>query len=356
LERRLAKLREQIAARELDGLLVLGPENRRYLSGFTGSSGALLITQEQAFLVTDFRYVEQARAEAPGFSVVQHTDRMSTCIAQMAAGVIKRLGFESNFMTYHQFEAFSKAIEAEMIPVSGVVEALRMVKDPDEVRAISEAARIADEAFSEILGIIKPGVTEKRVALELEYLIRMAGSSGVAFESICVSGVRSSMPHGTPSDKPIESGDLVTLDFGAVIDGYRSDMTRTVIVGEPSEEQKKLYELVLDAQTRALSSVAPGKKCKEVDEVARRIINEAGHAEHFGHGLGHGVGLAVHEEPRLSPSAEDTSVLEPGMVVTVEPGVYVPGKGGVRIEDLVLVTETGHSVLSRSPKYLMSLK
>lgn len=349
-------MREQLGAREIDGLLVLGPENRRYLSGFTGSSGALLITQEKAFLVTDFRYVEQAKSEAVGFSVVQHTARMLSCIAELAAGVVKRMGFESDYLTYHQFEIFSKAIEAEMIPVSGVVEALRMIKDPEEVRAISEAASIADAAFSEILGIIRPGVTEKRIALELEYLMRMAGSSGVAFESICVSGLRSSMPHGTPTDKLIEAGDFVTLDFGAVIDGYRSDMTRTVIVGEPSEEQRKVYELVLAAQMRALSSVAPGKKCKEVDEVARRIIDEAGHANHFGHGLGHGVGLAVHEEPRLSPSAEDTCVLEPGMVVTVEPGVYVPGRGGVRIEDLVLVTETGHSVLSKSPKHLISIK
>jgi len=353
---RLEKVRAAMAEAQLDALLVGRPENRAYLSGFTGSAGLLLITQQDAYLITDFRYVEQASVEAPAFKVCRSDTTPAELVGKLCqdAGV-RRLGFEGDFVTVDDFQTYRKALpDQELLSATGLVEKLRMIKDAEEQALMRRAAAITDEAFRHILGFIRPGVTERDVAMELEFTIRRLGAQGLAFETIVASGPRSSLPHGQPTDRVIEEGDLVTLDFGARYQDYCSDMTRTVMVGEPSAKQREIYEIVLEAQQRGVAACRPGITGKELDEVCRSYIREKGYGGHFGHGTGHGVGRFIHEGPRVSTRGEQ-DVLQPGMVVTIEPGIYLPGWGGVRIEDMVLVTETGCEVLSRSPKELIIL-
>ncbi|NPV52538.1 MAG: aminopeptidase P family protein [Firmicutes bacterium] len=355
MEARLEKVRGLLRDKGIDAILVMQPENRRYLSGFTGSAGVLLIGAEYALLITDFRYVEQAQEEAPAFKVIKCGQKISDTIAEVAQNQnIRSLGFESDFITYRQHVMLSENLGfLDFIPYDGTVEGLRMVKNEDELAMIAQACALGDSAFSHILGMIRPGVSELDVALELEWHMRKKGAEGVAFDIIVASGARSALPHGRASGKRIEAGDLVVIDLGARFNGYCGDMTRTIMIGRATEEQRRVYEIVLSAQLAALEAVAPGKKGSEVDAVARDRIAREGYAEAFGHGLGHGVGLAVHEEPRLSPSGE--VALEPGMVVSVEPGVYLPDWGGVRIEDLVAVTGDGCSVFTRSDKALIEI-
>lgn len=352
---RLEKLRNSIAAAEIDGLMVTRPENRRYISGFTGSSGALVITADKAVLITDFRYVEQAKIQAPEFEVVMHgTPFVATLKEVLASCGVRRLGFESDHLTFAQHRSYSEALEGiELVPAEGLVEKIRIIKDAGEIEALAKAAELGDAALEEVLRMVRPGVTERELALELEFFMRRHGADKVGFDFIVASGERSALPHGVASDKEIKLGDLITFDFGCYYEGYTSDMTRTVVLGKADAKQREIYELVLRAQLAALEAIKPGASGVEVDKVARDIISAAGHGEHFGHGLGHGVGLMVHEGPRLSPSSAD--VLEPGMVVTDEPGVYIPGWGGVRIEDLVVVTEEGSRVLTKFPKELIEL-
>lgn len=352
---RLEKLRNSIAAAGIDGMMVMKPENRRYMSGFTGTSAVLLITTDKAVLITDFRYVEQAKIQAPDFEVVMHgTPFISTFKEVLASCGVKKLGFEADHLTFAQHKSHSEALEGiELVPTEGLVEKIRLIKDQAEIEALAKAAELGDAALEEVLRMVRPGVTERELALELEFLMRRRGADKVGFDFIVASGERSALPHGVASDRAIKTGDLITFDFGCYYEGYTSDMTRTVVLGRADAKQREVYELVLRAQLAALEAIRPGASGVDVDKVARDIISAAGHGEHFGHGLGHGVGLMVHEGPRLSPASSD--VLEPGMVVTDEPGVYIPGWGGVRIEDLVVVTEDGNRVLTKFPKELIEL-
>ncbi len=355
MSNRLEGLRARMAERELPAVLIMKDENRAYLSGFTGSSGALIITPRDAVLLTDGRYTEQAKAEAPEFRVVRHGAPMAAAAKQVAeeAG-ITRIAFEKDFLTVAQYEQWSALLAPlEMTGMEELTESLRLYKDAGEVQLMQKAQDITDAAFEHVLQFIKAGVTESEVALELEYTMKKLGADGLAFETIVASGERGALPHGRASDKVIASGDLVTMDFGASYRGYASDMTRTVMVGDPSEKQREIYELVLEAQRAGVAAVKPGLTGKEVDEVTRSIIAAKGYGDAFSHGTGHGVGLAVHEAPAVSARSEET--LRPGMVVTVEPGIYLPGFGGVRIEDMVLVTETGGRVFGRSSKDLIIL-
>lgn len=355
-ESRLQKVQAILADRQLDSLLISRPENRLYLTGFTGSSGVVLITREKAFLITDFRYVEQAGEQAPAFEVVKAETTATAALAELCQQLsLDRIGFESDFVTVDAFRSMKKSLEGrDLLPASGLVESLRIIKDESEIALMRKAAAIADEAWGQLLSAIKPGAVERDLAVELEFKMRRLGAEGPSFNTIVASGVRSALPHGVASDKVIQKGDLVTFDFGAQYQGYCSDTTRTVMVGEPSPKQRKIYEIVLEAQVRGVRACRPGMTGQELDEVCRSYIREKGYADAFGHGTGHGVGLAIHEEPRVSIRGSDT-ILKPGMVVTIEPGIYLPGWGGVRIEDSVLVTESGCERLTQSSKELMIL-
>lgn len=354
---RLARLRQRMAAEGLDALWISAPANRRYLSGFSGSSGWLLITAREAELWTDFRYLDQAAQEAPGYTVVRHEAQLYPHLARRLQELeVRRLGFEAEHVRYGEWQRMRAALpeSLELVGIGGWVEQLRRVKDEAELALIRQAARIADEALLEVLAGLRPGMAERQVALELEFAMRRRGATAAAFDLIVVSGPRSALPHGQPGPHPLEAGQFVTLDYGAVVGGYCSDCTRTVVVGRATPRHREVYQVVLEAQRRALEAIRPGVLGAEVDRAARQVIEAAGYGDRFGHATGHGVGLEVHEGPRLSALAEDER-LEPGMVVTVEPGIYIPGWGGVRIEDLVVVTEDGGEILTRVSKDLLEV-
>jgi len=355
LEKRLAVLREKLAANNLSAAFIYSKENRRYISGFTGSTGYVIVTADKAYFVTDFRYRDQAQQQCVGFEVIIHGSSLICQLKEtLSNSNVKTLGIEEGTMTVAFYENLKSSLDnVELLPLKGIMDELRLYKDAEEIENIAKAAAIADDAFTHILSFIKPGIREVEVAVELEYFCKKHGAAEMSFDSIVASGVRSSLPHGVFSQKVINNGEFLTLDFGCVYNGYCSDMTRTVFVGKADEKQKKIYNTVLEAQQKALEQIKPGILGKEVDKIARDIITAAGYGENFGHGLGHGVGLAVHEEPRLSPLGE--RVLEANMVVTDEPGIYIAEYGGVRIEDLVLITEEGNRVLSKSPKHLIEL-
>ena len=352
---KLTALREKMRTENLDGFIVTNPFNRRYLSGFTGTSGHLVITANSSELITDFRYVEQASQQAPNFTVIRHERDILECVGeQVKKQGVKRLAFEQNDVTYALFQKLAGFTEGiELVPVEGIIEELRLIKTPEEIAIIKDAAHIADQAFAHILEFIKPGVTERQVSNELEFTMRRLGATASSFDTIVASGLRSALPHGVATDKCIQSGELVTLDFGAYYQGYCSDITRTISVGKPEPKLEEIYSIVLKAQLNGVQNVGPGMSGKEADALTRELIREAGFAEYFGHGTGHGVGLEIHEGPTLSPRGEQR--LKPGMVVTVEPGIYVPGLGGVRIEDDVVITEQGCNVLTSSPKEFIIL-
>ncbi len=348
---RLGALRAFIAAQDLTAVVIAKPENRRYFSGFTGSSGLLLVSAATAKLITDFRYIEQANRQAPDFTVVRHgSDMYETLAAEVKALGGERVGFESDFAPWDEYRKMNEFI-GKLVPLH--LDKLRMIKDEAELDALRVAVCLADAAFDHILTYIKPGVSERDIALELEFFMRKNGAEKAAFDIIVASGPRSALPHGRAGAKRIAAGEFVTMDFGAVYEGYHSDITRTVVVGKASSRQREIYDLVRAAQQAGLDAVAAGRSGSEVDAAARRVIGDAGYGEFFGHGLGHGVGLAIHEEPRLSPVGD--VVLAPNMTVTVEPGVYLPDWGGVRIEDTVVVTAGGVQVLTASSKELIQL-
>ncbi|MFZ5688142.1 MAG: M24 family metallopeptidase [Bacillota bacterium] len=355
MNRRLQKLRKELLQQSLEALLVCKPENRLYLSGFSGSAGILLITQEQAFLITDFRYEQQAHEEAPEYQIINGGAQLAqTVVDKVMVLGISRLGFENDFITYDQFNTWSEKIKPVILqPQNGLVERLRQVKDLEEISFLKKAVEISDYAFQQVLPLIRPGVLEKDLAAEIEFIMRKRGSGKAAFDTIVASGPRGALPHGIASNKLIVQGEMVLMDFGAVFAGYHSDISRTVVVGKPTEQQQFIYGLVLKAQREALSALRSGLSGAEIDSIARRIITDAGYGEYWGHSLGHGVGLSIHEEPRLS--ALSNTVLQAGMVVTVEPGIYLPGWGGVRIEDMVIVGVEDCEVLTSSTKELIFL-
>lgn len=352
---RLSKLRTIITNLQIDALLIHKPENRFYFSGFSGSAGVLIVTPKEAILVTDFRYVEQARSQATDFKIIDQKAPIFEELKSLIKSLkISKLGIEDEYLTFAQVEEFKKKLDQEeLVPLKEALLTLRRVKEKKEIEFLTRAVEISDQAFIHILNYLKPGVMEKEIALELEFFMRRQGASKVAFDIIVASGNRSSLPHGVASDKKIAIGDLVTMDFGAVFNGYHSDITRTVAIGKINDKQKTIYNIVLEAQLAAAKTIKAGLPTKEVDAVARDIITNRGYGDFFGHGLGHGVGLEIHEKPGLSP--RDNSILEAGMAVTVEPGIYLPNWGGVRIEDTVVVTENGCNTLTNSTKELLIL-
>ena len=351
---KLSKLRKSLAEHQIDALLITSSYNRRYITDFTGTAGVAIVSQNQAVFITDFRYTEQAAKQISGFEIIQHTQPLIEEVGvQLDKMGVKKVGFEKDDMTYAMFESYQKAVNSELVPVSGLVEKIRLIKTPQEIKIIKAAADIADAAFEHIISYIAPGKTELEVSNELEFFMRRQGATSSSFDIIVASGLRSALPHGVASDKIIEKGDFVTLDFGALYNGYISDITRTVAVGEPSEQLKEIYQIVLDSQLLALEKVKPGMTGIEADAVARDYIKSKGFGDAFGHSLGHGIGLEVHEGPGLSFRSE--TILEEGMVVTIEPGIYVPGIGGVRIEDDTVITKIGNEKLTHSTKELLIL-
>lgn len=349
---RLAQLRDKLTEGELDALVITQPENRRYLSGFTGTDGALIVSAEAAYLATDFRYYEQARRQAPNFTLIKIEDEFPPRLAELMADIeARRVGFESTHVTVDQHQRWAEAAETfELVSTKGMVEELRAIKDEEELAQIRRAVELADACFAHVAQWVRPGVTEKAVAWEIETFTRTHGGDDLAFDLIIGSGPNGAMAHAEPSDRQIQEGEPVVLDLGAQVDGYRSDLTRTICLGEPDQKLCQIHALVLEAQEAGERAMRAGLKGSTVDAIVRDLIGAAGHEEHFGHGLGHGVGLAVHERPRLSKTSED--VLQVGMVVTVEPGVYIEGWGGVRIEDMVVVREREAEVLTKASKGL----
>ena len=350
---RLQAVADAAAERSLDAMLVADLVNVRWLTGFTGSNAAAVVGPSAQRFVTDFRYLSQAADEVD--AAWGQAEIATDLLEQVAAALPERsfrLGFEDDHLSVREHARLGELAgpDVELVPAGGIVEELRLVKAGDEVERIRAAARLADEALTEVLADGLVGRTERDVALALEFAMRRRGASGPSFAPIVAAGPHSALPHASPREVEIPAGTLVTIDWGAMLDGYASDCTRTFATGELDPRDRAIYDLVLRAQEEALAAVRPGPLGKEVDAVARAIIDGAGHAEHFGHGLGHGVGLEVHEGPRLSKRGD--TALAAGQVVTVEPGVYVPGHLGVRIEDLVAVTEDGHEVLSSLPKDL----
>ncbi len=351
---KLNKLRSLLAENKLDALLITNEYNRRYMTDFTGTAGVAIVSKEDAVFITDFRYMEQAAAQVKDFRIVQHEKTIIEEVAnQLETMKVKTLGFEKEDLTYGMYDLYKSAISAELVPSAGLIEKLRIVKTPEELVILRQAAKIADDAFTHICGFIKPGMTELEVANELEFFMRKQGASSSSFDTIVASGVRGALPHGVATDKKIQSGELVTMDYGALYNGYISDITRTVAVGEPTDQMREIYEITLAAQKLAVEGFKPGMTGKEADAIARDYISEKGYGEAFGHSTGHGIGLEVHEQPGLSFRSD--TVLEPNMTVTAEPGIYLPGIGGVRIEDDLVITEDGCERLTHSTKELQIL-
>ncbi|MCG0274970.1 MAG: Xaa-Pro peptidase family protein [Thermosediminibacteraceae bacterium] len=353
---RINRLKQKLIEKGLDAVLVNKPENQYYLTGFDGE-GFLAITTQRSILFTDFRYVEQAKKEAPELEVIELETTIppyKKCADELKSMGLNKIAVESHYLTvksYNELKSFLDGIE--IVSTENIIEELRTTKDETELELIKKAQEITDKAFLHILDYIRPGVTEKDLALEIEYFVKKNGADGLAFETIVVSGPRSSLPHGKPTFRKLQAGDFITIDFGAKFNHYCSDMTRTVFLGKPDKEKEKIYNIVLEAQKRALDYIKAGVSGKDVDREARDFIEKMGFGENFGHALGHGVGLEIHEAPRLSKKGDNN--LMPGMVVTVEPGIYIEDYGGVRIEDLVVVTEEGHINLTKSSKDLICL-
>lgn len=344
--KRLTGLRDAMSALGADGFLVTNLHNVSYLTGFTGSSGFALVTAGKSVFITDFRYKSQSAEEVSGFDIVIQKSRWTEDVSGLARDMgIKRMAFESREMSFELHRVLSEKLAGvELVPSKGTVEKLRMVKDEDEVRRITEAVKRAERGFIENASRVTPGMVEKDTALGLEVNIRSAGSLKVPFDIIVASGHRAALPHGIASDRVMSEGDTVIIDFGGEAYGYQSDITRSGVLGRPDANQAEIYDIVLEAQRKAIETVRPGVACKDVDLAARDFIASKGYGDYFGHGLGHGVGLEVHEGPSVSYMSED--VVEPGMIFTIEPGIYLPDWGGFRIEDMVLVTDDGCTMLT----------
>ncbi|MBN2897793.1 MAG: aminopeptidase P family protein [Clostridia bacterium] len=354
-EQLLGLLKEQ----ELDSLFLNNVQNIRYISGYTGEDSYILISPKGKWFITDYRYSEQAEEECKGFKVICR-NRQEVSLGQCVNQILKenglvKMGFERDHINFGMIEDIRADIEGvEVVPTSGLVESIRYVKDEEEVALMKKAASIADQAFEKLMTVIEVGMTEAEAVIELEYYLRQLGADGVAFDTILLAGARTSMPHGIPSDKVIEKGDFITIDFGALYKGYRSDMTRTFVMGEASEEQIRLYNSVLEAQKIGVAAVKSGISGKEPDDRVKEILERDNYYEYAGKGLGHGVGLNIHERPFLSQICTDE--LKENGVITIEPGVYIPGFGGVRVEDTVIITKDGCEIITRTPKELLIIK
>ncbi len=352
--KRLRKLRTSIAERGLDALLLSQPKNLFYISGFTGSSGWLLISGQNAILATDFRYVEQAKRESPDFEIIQTKRELRDWFPSLVSDLgWHKLGFEADFISYEGYHKLSEAIETkqanlELTPTTGIVEQLRSIKDSKELGFITKAVELVDAAFEQAKAIIRPGITEKEAAWQIEKFLRQEGSEGMPFEIIVASGPNSALPHAHPTEKIIRPNEPVLIDMGARISGYCSDFTRTLFLGKANKTFREIYNIILKAQTTAIQKVESSMDASQADRLARSVIEQAGYGDAFGHGLGHGVGLLVHESPTLGPNSSDSLI--DGMVFTVEPGIYLAGQGGVRIEDMVVLENGKARVLTKAKK------
>jgi len=358
---RIDCLREQLDKHNLDALFVSSPENaspvnRRYLSGFTGTSGYLLVTKDDAIIATDFRYYEQAEQQAKAFRLhksVGATDKWLPAMLEGLGG--KRVAFESPHVSYQHYRAVRKIVQdmpedarPKLVATTNLVEGIRVIKDAEEVAALQAAITLGDEAFADVAPRVEPGWTEKQVAWEIEKYIREHGGDGLSFDTLVGAGERGAMPHCFPTDRKLKMGEGVVIDMGVELGGYMSDLTRTIFLGKPNDEFKRVYDIVLAAQQTAHELVEEGMTGETAHNLAANVIGQAGHSEHFGHGLGHGVGLQIHEAPRLGPTSKDK--LLDGMVFTIEPGIYLTGWGGVRIEDVVVLENGKARLLSHAPK------
>jgi len=351
----IAKIRNSMNEQGLPALLLTGDIDRRYASGFN-AEGAMLILPENAYFITDSRYIEAAGEAVKDAEVIMSSPaetQTSILTRLLKEHGVKSLGVQEETLSYAEYNRLQKKLETEFVPAEKLVVTLRQNKEPWEVDSIVSAQRIAEKALEYVLGIIKEGITEKELAAELEYQMARNGAEGLAFDTICVSGEKTSLPHGVPGARKLMRGDFITMDFGCKINGYCSDMTRTVALGEPTEEMRKVYNTVLEAQLAGIAAAKAGVIGKDMDAAARDVIEKAGYGENFGHGLGHSVGLLIHEGPNASTREERP--LTSGVVVTCEPGIYLPGRFGVRIEDMVLITEGGCTNLTNAPKDLIVL-
>lgn len=360
-------------------ILITDPYNLRYYTGFRGGEGVAFISDKEKVLITDSRYTEAAKEDIAGygsdFMVIEFNaaNPKYKILAELFLGIDEdiQVAFEDKSLTVADYQALTKGISDAFkkyfseyeeklrkqhmgwLPVGDVLDKGRIIKTPEEIELLTEAEHIGDMAFDDILGILKPGMTELEVAAELEYSMKKHGAEGFSFDTIAASGINSSMPHAIPSEKKLASGEFITMDFGCIYKGYCSDMTRTVCIGKADDEMKKVYNIVLSAQLKVLDELRPGMQCCEVDAIARDYIKAQGYGDFFGHGLGHGVGLYIHESPAFN--TRDKSIVKPNMIETDEPGIYLPGRFGVRIEDMILITEDGAVPLANSPKELIEL-
>ena len=348
-EERLKSVRKIMDLNHLDGILFSTLENIRYLCGFTGSDGAFVITQMESFFLTDSRYWTQSEEEVKESQIIHYKKKLEGISSLLLALELRKIGFESASFPFSAHQSLIERLppEAKLVPLEDEIKNIRAIKDNQELALLRTSIEIASDAFLHILELLKDGVMEKEIALEMEGLIKRKGADTLGFDIIVASGKRSALPHGRASGKQIERGDFVLIDFGAGFQGYHSDQTRTVVCGNPSLEQQKIYQIVREAHDQAIEKVRPGVHMNEVDGAARDHIRNQGYGEYFGHGTGHGIGLAVHEAPLVN--GENKGLVEEGMVFTIEPGIYIPGWGGVRIEDMVLATPHGAEVLTYLP-------
>ncbi|MDP4120834.1 MAG: aminopeptidase P family protein [Bacillota bacterium] len=355
---KIQKLAESLCD-EYEAAVVISEVNRFYFTGFPSSDGLLLITKSTNYLLVDFRYGEKAESTANGYEVIVCKSIAESLKDLIIKHNIKQLLFESSRMTVSMLHYFTEKTNELSVQFKNderldkLINNLRIIKSADEIEKIEKSQQITDAAFNHILNFIHPGVIERDIALEIEFFMRKNGAERVAFDLITITGKNTSLPHGVPGEATVCNGDFVTMDIGAVFEGYHSDMTRTVAVGNVSDEQKEIYEIVLNAQQNALNNIKSGVSCNDADSFARKIIDKAGYGDYFGHSVGHGVGLEIHEEPKVAP--KQSTILSKNMIITVEPGIYLPGKFGVRIEDMVCVDTNGIKNLSNSPKNLIIL-
>ena len=350
-KRRIRKAVRILKEEKIDALLITDMVTIRYLSGFTGSEASVIMTPEAFFVLVDSRYTTQARREAPLFHISRISERTEDTARLISRLKSKKVGIDAKSITYADYKELEERLaKTSLVPVREPLLKLRMRKEGEEINIIREGIGIAAYGFNQIKDQIQPGKAERDVAVALEFALRKAGAEKMSFDTIVASGKRSALPHGVASNKKIRTGELVTIDFGIQYQGYCTDETCTVVAGTPTQKQKKVFGIVKEAHDRAIDKIKPGASSKKVDRAAREYIERKGFGKYFGHGTGHGVGLSVHEEPRLSPLTSE--VLEEGMIVTVEPGIYIPNWGGVRIEDMILVTRDGREVLTVLPKRL----
>ncbi len=350
----ITRIRQVLKQKNIDAAVITKLVNVRYLTDFSGTSGAVVISPRKIFFLTDYRYQDQARKQVSGYDIKIYRGFLDSYLCSLIKMLRSNVvGFEANALPYGCFKKLASSLKADLIPLDNLVEDLRLKKEKKELSKIRKAVDISDRAFQHILSFIKPGIQEREIAIELEYFMRKQGADGFSFELIVASGKRSALPHATNSTNEVRKNAFLVMDFGAVYKGYCSDLSRTVFVGKPGEEDRKLYQAVLSAQEKAVEKVAVGQKARAIDSAAREILKEQNLAEYFGHNLGHGVGLEIHEAPALGPKSND--VLQSGMVFTIEPGVYLAEKGGVRIEDMVALGKEGTEVLTKSSKELLTI-